>query len=156
MGIRDTARGATGGKPVLEVVEAEGGGRPCLAGGCWLLQLLDLRAALHILGVRAGVAAAGTGRPAATAVDSPATMLHYDSDFDHITAADPQLVASWVVPRGQSTDHSPTSPPFPVSETCRGLTPSPSSRRVSELTPGRTPRTTPMYVRFVSPLGHAM
>jgi predicted nucleic acid-binding protein len=61
-----------------------------------------------ILDIRAALWNAGTGRAAgvidvalaATAVDSAATMLHYDSDFDHITAAYPLLVASWVVPRG--------------------------------------------------------
>jgi predicted nucleic acid-binding protein len=61
-----------------------------------------------ILDIRAALWNAGTGRAAgvivvalaATAVDAAATMLHYDSDFDHITAAYPQLLASWVVPRG--------------------------------------------------------
>ncbi|HEY5049712.1 MAG TPA: PIN domain-containing protein [Acidothermaceae bacterium] len=61
-----------------------------------------------ILDIRAALWNAGTGRAAgvidvalaATAVDSAATMLHYDSDFDHITAAYPPLHASWVVPRG--------------------------------------------------------
>lgn len=49
----------------------------------------------------------GTGRAAGvidvalavTAVHFAATVLHYGSDFDHI-AADPQLDATWVVPRG--------------------------------------------------------
>jgi len=61
-----------------------------------------------ILDIRVALWNAGTGRAAgvidlalaATAVDSAATMLHYDSDFDHITAAYPPLHASWVVPRG--------------------------------------------------------
>jgi predicted nucleic acid-binding protein len=61
-----------------------------------------------ILDIRAALWNASTGRAAgvidvalaATAVDSAATVLHYDSDFDHITAAYPQLLASWVVPRG--------------------------------------------------------
>jgi len=61
-----------------------------------------------ILDIRAALWNAGTGRAAgvidvalaATAVDSAATVLHYDSDFDHITAAYPPLRASWVVPRG--------------------------------------------------------
>jgi len=61
-----------------------------------------------ILDIRAALWNAGTGRAAgvidvalaATAVDSAATVLHYDSDFDHIIAAYPQLLAAWVVPRG--------------------------------------------------------
>lgn len=61
-----------------------------------------------ILDIRAALWNAGNGRAAgvidvalaATAVDAAATMLHYDSDFDHITAAYPPLRAAWVVPRG--------------------------------------------------------
>lgn len=61
-----------------------------------------------ILDIRAALWHAGTGRAArvidvalaATAVHSAATVLHYDSDFDHIAAAYPQLDAAWVVPRG--------------------------------------------------------
>jgi predicted nucleic acid-binding protein len=61
-----------------------------------------------ILDIRAALWSAGTGRAAgvmdlalaATAVHANATILHYDSDFDHIAAAYPQLHATWVVPRG--------------------------------------------------------
>jgi len=31
---------------------------------------------------------------------SRSPVPHHDSDFDHITAAYPQLNATWVVPRG--------------------------------------------------------
>jgi hypothetical protein len=37
---------------------------------------------------------------AATAVTFDASVLHYDSDFDHIVDVFPQLSAQWVVPRG--------------------------------------------------------
>jgi predicted nucleic acid-binding protein len=61
-----------------------------------------------ILDIRAALWNAGTGRAAgvidvalaAAAVDSAAAILHYDSDFDHIAAAYPQLDAAWVVPHG--------------------------------------------------------
>jgi len=61
-----------------------------------------------ILDIRAALWSAGTGRAAgvidvalaATAVHADATVLHYDSDFDHIAGAYPQLRAEWVVPRG--------------------------------------------------------
>jgi predicted nucleic acid-binding protein len=61
-----------------------------------------------ILDIRAALWAAGVGRAAgvvdvalaATAIQSEATVLHYDSDFDHIAAAYPLLRAQWVVPRG--------------------------------------------------------
>jgi predicted nucleic acid-binding protein len=61
-----------------------------------------------ILDIRAALWNAGTGRAAgvidvalaATAVHHATQVLHYDSDFDHITAAYPQLNATWVVPRG--------------------------------------------------------
>jgi len=61
-----------------------------------------------ILDIRAALWNAATGRAAgvidvalaATAVHSAARVLHYDSDFDHIAAAYPQLDAAWVVPRG--------------------------------------------------------
>ena len=63
---------------------------------------------LLILDIRTALWNAGTGRVAgvvdvalaATAVHAAATVLHYDSDFDHITAAYPRLHAAWVVPRG--------------------------------------------------------
>jgi predicted nucleic acid-binding protein len=61
-----------------------------------------------IIDIRAALWSAGTGRGAgvidvalaATAVHAGATVLHYDSDFDHIAAAYPQLSVQWVVPRG--------------------------------------------------------
>ena len=60
-----------------------------------------------IIDIRAALWSAGTGRAAgvidvalaATAVHAGATVLHYDSDVDHITAAYPLLRAEWVVPR---------------------------------------------------------
>jgi predicted nucleic acid-binding protein len=61
-----------------------------------------------ILDIRAALWAAGTGRAAgvidvalaAVAVNSDATILHYDSDFDHISNTYPGLQSEWVVPRG--------------------------------------------------------
>ena len=61
-----------------------------------------------ILDIRAALWNAGTGRAAgvidvalaATAVQAGATVLHYDSDFDHTATAYPRLRAEWVVPRG--------------------------------------------------------
>jgi predicted nucleic acid-binding protein len=61
-----------------------------------------------ILDIRSALWVAGTGRApgvidvalAATAVHANAAVLHYDSDFEHIAAAYPQLDATWVVPRG--------------------------------------------------------
>jgi predicted nucleic acid-binding protein len=51
---------------------------------------------------------AGSGRAAgavdlliaATAVEHDAVVLHYDSDFDELTAVDRRVRAQWVVPRG--------------------------------------------------------
>jgi predicted nucleic acid-binding protein len=61
-----------------------------------------------IIDIRAALWRAGTGRAArvidvalaATAVHAGATVLHYDSDFDHIAASYPQFIAQWVVPCG--------------------------------------------------------
>lgn len=61
-----------------------------------------------IIEIRAALFAAGKGRGAgvidvqiaATGVHHHATVLHYDSDFDHISDAYPALSARWVVPRG--------------------------------------------------------
>lgn len=61
-----------------------------------------------IIDIRAALFAAGTGRAAgvidvqiaATAVHHHATVLHYDSDYDHIHDAYAQLATRWVVPRG--------------------------------------------------------
>lgn len=61
-----------------------------------------------VLDIRAALWRAGTGRAAgvidvvlaATAVHADATVLHYDSDFDHVAAAYPRLVSQWVVSRG--------------------------------------------------------
>lgn len=58
--------------------------------------------------IRAALWRTGTGRAAgvidvalaAVAVHANATVLHYDSDFDHIAAAYPRLTSQWVVPRG--------------------------------------------------------
>lgn len=63
---------------------------------------------LLIFDIRAALWAAGTGRAAgvidvalaATAVHFGATILHYDSDYDHITAAYSRLATQWVVARG--------------------------------------------------------
>lgn len=40
---------------------------------------------------------------AAYAYVQRATVLHYDSDFDHLTEAVPDLQTQWVVPRGSVT-----------------------------------------------------
>lgn len=61
-----------------------------------------------IIDVRAALFAARKGRAAgvidvqiaATAVHHDATVLHYDSDYDHIAEAYPDLSARWIVPRG--------------------------------------------------------
>jgi predicted nucleic acid-binding protein len=61
-----------------------------------------------VIDIRSALWLAGTGRAAgvidvaiaAAAVSSGATVLHYDSDFDHISDVFPQLYANWVVPRG--------------------------------------------------------
>jgi predicted nucleic acid-binding protein len=61
--------------------------------------IIDIRAALWISGMgrAAGVIDVAL---AATAMHSEATVLHYDSDFDHIATAYPRFTAQWVVPRG--------------------------------------------------------
>ncbi len=61
-----------------------------------------------IIDIRAALFAAGKGRAAgvidvqiaATAAHHHATVLHYDSDYDHIHDAYPQLSTRWIVPRG--------------------------------------------------------
>lgn len=61
-----------------------------------------------IIDIRTALFAAGKGRAAgvidvqiaATAVHHHATVLHYDSDYDHIHGAYPQLSTRWIVPRG--------------------------------------------------------
>lgn len=61
-----------------------------------------------IINIRTALFAAGKGRAAgvidvqiaATAVHHHATVLHYDSDYDQIHHAYPQLSTRWVVPRG--------------------------------------------------------
>lgn len=61
-----------------------------------------------VIDIRTALWRAGKGRSAgvvdvaiaATAIHSSATVLHYDSDFDHIVDAYPQLMAQWVAPRG--------------------------------------------------------
>ncbi|HEY5116673.1 MAG TPA: PIN domain-containing protein [Nakamurella sp.] len=58
--------------------------------------------------IRAALWLAGTGRAAgvvdvaiaAVAAAADAVVLHYDSDFDDITAAHPVVRSRWVVPRG--------------------------------------------------------
>ena len=60
-----------------------------------------------IVGIRTALFASGQGRSAgvidvqiaATAVVHGASVLHYDSDFDHIAAAYTGLTARWIVPR---------------------------------------------------------
>ncbi|MGO9557564.1 MAG: PIN domain-containing protein [Acidimicrobiales bacterium] len=61
-----------------------------------------------IIDIRTALWRAGKGRAAgvidvaiaASAVQSTATVLHYDTDFEHIIGVYPQLTAEWVVPRG--------------------------------------------------------
>lgn len=61
-----------------------------------------------IVDIRAALFAAGKGRAAgivdvqiaAVAVHHHATVLHYDSDYDHISEAYPRVSSRWVVPRG--------------------------------------------------------
>ena len=60
------------------------------------------------LAIRSALWQAGTGRTAgvvdvaiaAVAAVAGAVVLHYDSDFDHISAAHPVVRTRWVVPRG--------------------------------------------------------
>lgn len=62
------------------------------------------------IAIRTALFAAGKGRAAgvidvqiaATAVHHDAAVLHYDSDYDHIADAYPELSARWVVPRGSA------------------------------------------------------
>ncbi|SDI91337.1 hypothetical protein SAMN05444157_0768 [Frankineae bacterium MT45] len=66
----------------------------------------DVRAA--VVSLQRSLVQAGTHRGpkvidlliAATALVHDATVLHYDSDFDTLVAADAALKAHWVVPRG--------------------------------------------------------
>lgn len=61
-----------------------------------------------IIDIRTALFATGKGRAAgvidvqiaATAIHHHATVLHYDSDYDHITEAYPELSTRWVIPRG--------------------------------------------------------
>jgi predicted nucleic acid-binding protein len=61
-----------------------------------------------VIDIRGSLWQAGKGRSAgvidvtiaAAAVSFDATVLHYDSDFDHIVDVFPRLNAQWVVPRG--------------------------------------------------------
>jgi predicted nucleic acid-binding protein len=61
-----------------------------------------------VIDIRTALWRAGKGRSAgvidvaiaALAVSANAAILHYDSDFDHITDVYPELHARWVVPRG--------------------------------------------------------
>lgn len=61
-----------------------------------------------VIDIRTALFAAGKGRAAgvidvqiaAIAVHHHTTVLHYDSDYDHIHDAYPRLSARWVVPRG--------------------------------------------------------
>lgn len=74
---------------------------------------LPLAAAIDqiIIDIRTALFAAGEGRAAgvldvqiaATAVHHRAVVLHYDSDYDHIRDAFPQLAARWVVPCGTTS-----------------------------------------------------
>jgi predicted nucleic acid-binding protein len=61
-----------------------------------------------VIDIRTALWQAGKGRAAgvidvaiaAIAVVSSAAILHYDSDFDHISDVYPDLQTQWVVPRG--------------------------------------------------------
>lgn len=61
-----------------------------------------------VIDIRTALFAVGKGRAAgvidvqiaATAIHHHATVLHYDSDYDHITDSYPDLSARWIVPRG--------------------------------------------------------
>lgn len=61
-----------------------------------------------IIDIRTALVRSGSGRAAgvidvviaATAVHQHANVLHYDSDYDHISGAFPDLVNRWIVPRG--------------------------------------------------------
>lgn len=61
-----------------------------------------------IIDIRTALFAAGKGRAAgvidvqiaATAIHHHATVLHYDSDYDHISDVYAELSATWVVPAG--------------------------------------------------------
>jgi predicted nucleic acid-binding protein len=61
-----------------------------------------------VINIRSALWHAGKGRAAgvvdvaiaAAAVSSDASVLHYDSDFDHIADVFPQFRAKWVVTRG--------------------------------------------------------
>ncbi|HEY5880709.1 MAG TPA: PIN domain-containing protein [Nakamurella sp.] len=60
---------------------------------------LDLRRSLHIAGSHRAVGAVDV-LLAATALAHHAAVLHYDADFDKITAAHPGFLARWAVPKG--------------------------------------------------------
>ncbi len=61
-----------------------------------------------IVDIRTALWRAGKGRAAgvidvaiaAAAVHADATVLHYDSDFDHIADVYPRLMTQWIVQRG--------------------------------------------------------
>lgn len=61
-----------------------------------------------IIDIRTALFATGKGRAAgvidvqiaATAAHHHATVLHYDSDYEHIHDAYPRLSTRWIVPRG--------------------------------------------------------
>lgn len=61
-----------------------------------------------IIDIRTALFTAGKGRAAgvidvqiaATAIHHHATVLHYDSDYDHIADTYPALTGRWAVPRG--------------------------------------------------------
>jgi predicted nucleic acid-binding protein len=61
-----------------------------------------------VIDIRTALWRAGKGRAAgvidvaiaAAAVHGDATILHYDSDFDHIADVYPRLMAQWIVQRG--------------------------------------------------------
>ncbi len=60
---------------------------------------LDVRRSLHVAGTNRAVGAMDV-LLAATALAHHAVVLHYDADFDRITAAHPGFRARWAVPRG--------------------------------------------------------
>lgn len=61
--------------------------------------IIDIRTALFVAG-HGRAAGVIDVQIAATAIHHRATVLHYDSDYDHINAAYPNLQTHWIVPRG--------------------------------------------------------
>jgi predicted nucleic acid-binding protein len=64
-----------------------------------LADVLSLQAALWAAGLVRAVGAADL-LIAAYALANDATVIHYDSDFEHVAAVTPGFSHEWVVPRG--------------------------------------------------------